>query len=75
MISLHEPRQIYCAQSESLLSLGIDCGSTFVSSDVKAFRVYSRAEITLVDGEYAVLSQQAQRAQYQDRRYGNEQTL
>jgi glucosamine 6-phosphate synthetase-like amidotransferase/phosphosugar isomerase protein len=41
----------------SLLSLGIDSGSNFVSSDVNTFRVYSCAAITLEDGEYAVLSQ------------------
>src|SRR5262245_53399040 len=56
MISTGEPQKIFCASQESPLILGINSGTTFVSSNLEVFLPYTCRAVPLDDGEYAMIS-------------------
>jgi glucosamine--fructose-6-phosphate aminotransferase (isomerizing) len=56
MISNDEPQKIFCASQKSLLILGINSGTKFISSNVEVFLPYTRRAVPLDYGEYAVVS-------------------
>jgi glutamine---fructose-6-phosphate transaminase (isomerizing) len=56
MISNDEPQKIFCASQKSLLILGINSGTKFISSNVEVFLPYTRRAVPLDYGEYAVIS-------------------
>jgi len=56
MISIYEPKKIYCARNESPLVLGVGSDEMFIGSDVNAFIEYTKNIVFLNDGEYAIVN-------------------
>ncbi|MBF0275323.1 MAG: glutamine--fructose-6-phosphate transaminase (isomerizing) [Nitrospinae bacterium] len=56
LLSVHDPKTLYCIKNESPLVLGIGEGTNYVASDFYAFVKFTRNAVILDDREIAVVS-------------------
>ena len=56
LVSVEEPKRIFCGKFESPLIIGLGKNENYVGSDFNAFIEYTKNAVVLDDGEYAIIS-------------------
>lgn len=55
LLSTHEPSKLYAVKKESPLVIGLDDGTSYLSSDINAFISETRDAVLIDDHEYVIL--------------------